>query len=393
MGKMDELKRITKELNSKHKRSNPEAEEPIVFIAKGNEKLLDFGLLRTGNPAMDGALGGGIPRGTIFQITGPAGVGKSRSMLEMIGYNHREDPNFIGMYVHLEARAFPLKAALDAGIDLDRLLIVNAQASGERTFDIMLRYLWNWETNRPVGAVDLVVIDSIAAAVPAQELGQTKESGLESMTVGAQARMMSKAFRIITGSGCLGKSVIGVINQVRTDINSYGGGETNPGGNSVKHYPKITMTMRSRASEYLKRKEKIQGATVEVVYGHKIRGEVVKNNAGYGHPHQPFEYTVVYGKGVNLLAPTIDLALRLDIIQEPKTTRFEIPGFEEETVKLHGRNKVEDWVENTPGAMAWLAEQITHKSTWQADQQAPVGELPNLDELELPDPEATLEGD
>jgi recombination protein RecA len=376
MGKIDALNQITKALNSKNKRQNPDAEEPIVFLAAGNEALLDFGLLKTGNPAVDCALGGGFPRGNVVQITGPAGVGKSRLCLDMIAYNQQQDPHFIAMYVHLEARTGILRAALEAGVDLNRLLIVNAQASGEKTFDIMLRYLWDWETNRAVGAVDLVVIDSLAAAVPAQELGSAQKDGLEAMTVGAQARMLSKVFRIISGTGSLGRSILLTINQVRTDINSYGGGEVNPGGNAVKHYPKITINVRSRNSELLKRKV---GAEEEV-YGHKVRGTVVKNNAGYGNPHQTFHYDVVYGVGVDLVIPMVDAALKAGAILQTSGSWYQVPEWAADPtspLKFNGRKALEEWVRANPDVYPWLEARIETLTTFQVAEEAPTTEIPD----------------
>jgi recombination protein RecA len=372
--KLDIVNRINAKLNNAHARNNP-GSEPLVFLAAGNEKLLDFGLIPTGNPAIDQALGGGLPRGTISQLTGEAGVGKSRQCLDTIAYNQKLDPDFLAMFVHLEARAFPLKACLEAGVDLNRLLVVNAQASGEKTFDIMLQYLWDFEKKTPVGAVDLVIIDSVAAAVPAQELGVTERDGLEAMTVGAQARMMSKTFRILTGTGALGKTHVLIINQIRTDINSYGGGQTNPGGNAVKFYPKVTIHVRAPRGQYKKVKVKGEG---EQITGHTVLGEVVKNNAGYGHPHATFEYVVYYGKGVDMIPILSDAALNYGLVVK-KGGWFAIPSiivFDEKKkaevpLQMQGEETLHEWIREHPAFQDLIQDTVAGVATEETLLKAP----------------------
>jgi RecA/RadA recombinase len=120
--KLAALKKITDKINKEVTKVNPDA-PPVAFIAAGHEDLLDFGLIPTGNTAVDEALGGGFPRGTIVQIVGQEGAGKTCVCFDMIAYNQRiareKGEQFVTIYVHLEARAFPLLPAINAGVDLD----------------------------------------------------------------------------------------------------------------------------------------------------------------------------------------------------------------------------------------------------------------------------------
>ena len=297
--KLKLLEKRTKEINRKAKR---DGDDPIAFFAKGHEHLLDLGIVETGNPAIDRALQGGLPRGQFVMFMGQEGTGKTCLSFDIIAHNQKLDPEFTALFIHLESSGFPFRSALQAGVDPTRMIIIHARESGEKTFNVMMDYLWDWETKKPSNLIDVVVIDSVAAAVPQAELDSTEEKGFESVTVGRQAAMMSKAMRVIAGTGSLGKTCLILINQLRTDVNSYGGGIVAPGGNSVKFYPKVTVRVSAPNKGKLTRGAK----TNPEVYGHTVNGMVVKNNTGLGFPSAEFKYEVHYGKGVDIIAPLLD---------------------------------------------------------------------------------------
>lgn len=332
--KLDELQRITTALNRRAKKDG--REEPVAFVASERLDLLDFGILATGNPAVDEALGGGVRRGTMCMVWGKEGTGKTRLGLDWVAYNQKQDPEFMAMWVHLEDRAFPLDAAIQAGIDLDRLLVLTIQSCGEKTFDLMMKYLWNWEKSQPLNLIDMIVVDSVAALLPAAESKSVVEHGLEGVTVGRQAAMMSKATRVLAGTGALGKTTIVFINQVRKSIESYGSPDIMPGGRAIGFYCKTIIRIDFTAGCLLKGKD---GESQEIK-GHTIMGKVSKNNSGPGHPHARFEYNVYYGVGVDTIGPLIDAAIQKGIIEHPSTAWFILPDGK----RINGRTKLGECV-------------------------------------------------
>jgi recombination protein RecA len=357
--KLEALQKRMKEINKKAKR---DGDDPIAFFAKGNEHLLDLGIIETGNPAIDRAIQGGLPRGQFVMIMGQEGTGKTCLTFDLIAHNQKLDPEFTALFIHLESSGFPFRAALQAGIDPARMVIIHARESGEKTFNVMMDCLWDWETKKPSNLIDVVVIDSVAAAVPQAELDSTEEKGFESVTVGRQAAMMSKAMRVIAGTGSLGKTCLILINQLRTDVNSYGGGIVAPGGNSVKFYPKITVKVSAPNSGKLKRGAK----TNPEVYGHTVNGVVVKNNTGLGFPNAEFHYEVHYGKGVDIVAPLLDYAIDLGVIQGGTAGFF---SYSKDGVleKIRGRDNLEEKIRTDEEFAKWLEDEMARAAGKQTE--------------------------
>jgi recombination protein RecA len=374
--KLAALKKITDKINKEVTKVNPDA-PPVAFIAAGHEDLLDFGLIPTGNTAVDEALGGGFPRGTIVQIVGQEGAGKTCVCFDMIAYNQRiareKGEQFVTIYVHLEARAFPLLPAINAGVDLDYLLIINALSSAEKTFDILMRYLWDWEKRQSQNLVDLVVIDSVTAAAPEAEMKSSEES-LANSTIGRHAAMMSKAMRILSGSGALGSSLLILINQQRTNVGAYGAPQIATGGKAMGYYPKISISMRRPNSGNLMRGPK----TNQETYGHTVEGAVDKNNTQVGKPHAKFEYPVIYGQGVDLVNPVLDIAIKRDIIEQTSAGRFQIE-YLGETVKFHGRQTLEDKARGEAAFFQFIQNRIVNTVAATTEINAPTTEV-TLDE-------------
>jgi recombination protein RecA len=385
----DQLNKIMDRMNRQAKKENPDS-EPVVFVAGGNEHLLDYGLLATGNPAVDVALGGGASRGTMIEIAGQEGTGKTCMAFDMIAHN-QADPEFIPVYVHNESKAFPLAAALKAGVDLNRLWIINVLHSGEATFNKMMQLLWDWDKMQPLNLVDMVVIDSVAAASPEAELKSAKED-FGNITVGRHAAMMSKALRILAGSGALGKCLLVLINQQRTGIETWGSTTISTGGRAMGYYPKVSIAIKRPNKGKL-----MQGkGDKEEVIGHTVTGIVQKNNTQIGKPQAKFEYKVIYGEGVDLVLPVMEAALKLGVIQQTSTVTYEIQ-YLGDLVKIKGRDNVEQRLRDDTDFFNYVQDQVTQAMCVATDAAAPeaTGSLEDLldddgDELGPDGPEQPL---
>jgi recombination protein RecA len=393
----DQLNKIMDRMNRQAKKENPDG-EPVVFVAGGNEHLLDYGLLATGNPAADLALGGGAPRGTIMQVAGQEGTGKTCFAFDMIAHNQKlakaTGGEFIPVYIHNESKAFPLTAALRAGVDIDSLYIINVQHSGEATFNKMMQLLWDWDKQQPLNLVDMVVIDSVAAASPEAELKSAKED-FGNITVGRHAAMMSKALRILSGSGALGKCLLVLINQQRTGIETWGSTTVSTGGRAMGYYPKISIVVKRP-----NRGKITQGkGDKEEVVGHLVTGVVEKNNTQIGKPQAKFEYKVIYGEGVDVVLPVMEAALRLSVIQQTSTVMYEIQ-YGGDLVKIKGRDNVEQRLRDDAEFFEYVQEQVTQAMCVATDAVAPeaTGSLEDIpdedgDELGPDGPAAATEGE
>ncbi len=347
--RLAQLQQITAGINRRAKKAGREA--PAAFIAGEHPELLDYGLLETGNPALDEALGGGVRKGTFVMVWGKEGTGKTRLCLDWVAHNQKQDENFVAMWVHLEDNAFPLDAAIEAGVDLDRLLILAIQGCGEKTVDLMMKYLLDWEKSEPLNLLDMVVVDSVAAMLPAAESHSVVEKGMEGVTVGRQASMMSKALRVLAGTGALGKATMVLINQVRKAINPNGHSpDAMPGGKAVGFFCKTIIRLDFNADCLLRRKD---GETKEI-HGHTILGKIPKNNAGPGQPYAQFEYSVHYGKGVDTIGPLVDAALRKGILEQTSAAWFVLPGGE----RVNGRARLEERVRTDDALRDNLTEQL-----------------------------------
>lgn len=368
MSRLEQIQKISTKINREAKKSNPDSPN-IAFIASGNEALLDFGVLSTGNVAMDEALGGGFPKGNIVQLIGAEGVGKSCAAIDMIAYNQRvakeKGEEFIALYLHFEASAFPLLACINAGIDLDYLLVVNALDSAEKTFDLLFRYLWDWEKRKAQNLLDMVVIDSITAASPEAEIKSSEES-LSNSTIGRHAAMTSKALRILSGSGALGKTLLMVINQYRTNIGGYGSPQVATGGKAMGYYPKISVSMTKPSDGRLARGPK----TNQEVYGHTVKGSIEKNNTQLGKPYAKFEYQVIYGQGIDLINPVIDIAINRGIIQQGSVGWFDIP-YNGENIRIRGKEALQDKIKGDTNLFNYLQGCIANRMSERTEVNAP----------------------
>ncbi len=261
------------------------------IMRMGEDTIKKIDGISTGSISLDSALGiGGIPRGRITEIYGPESSGKTTLTLHIVA----EAQKLGGYAAFIDAEhAMDPEYAKKLGVDIDNLLISQPD-TGEQALDIT-------ETLVRSGALDVIVIDSVAALVPKAEL----DGEMGDTHVGLQARLMSQALRKLTGTVSKSRTAVIFINQIRHKIGvMFGSPETTTGGNALKFYSSVRLDIRRIG----------QIKEADQVVGNRTRVKVVKNKVA--PPFKNTEFDIMYGEGISFCGDLIDLAVQADIVSK-----------------------------------------------------------------------------
>ncbi len=257
----------------------------------GQRETVETEVVSTGSINLDIALGiGGLPRGRVIEIYGPESSGKTTMALHVVA----EAQKLGGTCAFIDAEhALDPAYAVKLGVDIDDLLISQPDG-GEQALEIT-------DTLVRSGAVDVLVIDSVAALVPRAEL----EGEMGDTHVGLQARLMSQALRKLTASVAKSNTMVIFINQIRMKIGvMFGNPETTPGGNALKFYSSVRLEIR-RIGAVKDREE---------IVGNQTRVKVVKNKLA--PPFKRVEFDIMYGEGVSKTGELLDLGVKAEIVEK-----------------------------------------------------------------------------
>jgi len=298
----------------------------------GENAHMQIEVIPTGALALDVALGvGGLPRGRIVEIFGPESSGKSTLAMHAVAEAQRNGGSCA--YIDAEHAMDPVYARA-IGVNIDELLISQPD-TGEQGLEIADMLVRS-------GALDVVVIDSVAALVPRAEI----EGEMGDSHVGLQARLMSQALRKLTANLNRSKTIMIFINQLREKIGvMFGSPETTPGGRALKFYSSVRLDIRR--IESLK-----DGA--EVV-GNRTRVKVVKNKTA--PPFRQAEFDIMYGKGISREGSVIDLGVDLGIVKKSGA------WFTYEGEQLgQGREKAKEFLTSSPELMVEITDKVMRKA-------------------------------
>ena len=299
-------------------------------------KLGDFSAMNveaipTGALSLDVALGiGGIPKGRIIEIFGPESSGKTTLALHMIAECQKTGGE--AAFIDAEHALDPVYAK-HLGVDIDNL-IVSQPDTGEQALEIA-------EALVRSGAIDIIVVDSVAALVPKAEI----DGDMGDSHVGLQARLMSQALRKLAGVLNKSNTAIIFINQLREKVGiMFGNPETTPGGRALKFYASVRLDIRK--TENLKQDGE--------VFGNRVRVKVVKNKVA--PPFREAEFDIIYGKGISKSGNILDLGVNLDIV-EKSGSWFSYNG-----ARIgQGRENAKKYLEENPEIMAEVEKKVRDK--------------------------------
>lgn len=294
----------------------------------GDKQEMNVSCISTGSLTLDLALGvGGLPRGRIIEMYGPESSGKTTVALHVVAEAQKEGGT--AAFIDVEHALDPVYASA-LGVDIDSLL-VSQPDTGEQALEIA-------EALVRSNAIDVIVIDSVAALVPRAEI----EGEMGDAFVGLHARLMSQALRKLAGAISKGNCVAIFINQLREKVGvMYGNPEVTTGGRALKFYSSVRIDIR--------RVETLKNGSEP--YGSRTRAKVVKNKVA--PPFREGEFDIVYGQGISKIGELLDLAVKLDIIQ--KSGSWFNMG---ETRLGQGRDNAKQYLADNPEIAADVEAQI-----------------------------------
>jgi len=297
----------------------------------GQAEVQRVAVIPTGSLSLDAALGvGGIPRGRVTEIYGPEASGKTSLTLHIIA--EAQKAGGVAAFIDAEHALDP-QYARNLGVNLEDLLLSQPD-TGEQTLEIA-------EVLVRSNAVDVIVIDSVAALVPKAELdGEMGDSHM-----GLQARLMSQAMRKLTGVINKSRTALIFINQIRMKIGvMFGSPETTTGGNALKFYSSVRLDIRRISA--LKDGDK--------VVGNRTRVKIVKNKLA--PPFRECEFDIVYGKGISWAGDLLDLGVQNEIVQKSGT------WFSFETDRIgQGRENAKNFLESNPDIASKIEDKVREK--------------------------------
>lgn len=297
----------------------------------GESQRVNVETIQTGSLSLDIALGGGLPKGRIIEIYGPESSGKTTLTLHAIAEVQRQG----GTAAFIDAEhALDPAYAKRIGVDIENLLLSQPD-NGEQALEIT-------ETLVRSNAVDLIVVDSVAALVPRAEI----EGDMGDSHMGLQARLMSQALRKLTGVINKSKATVIFINQIRMKIGvMFGNPETTTGGNALKFYASVRMDIR-RIGQIKQGDE---------VVGNRTRVKVVKNKIA--PPFREAEFDIMYNKGISTAGDILDIATARGIVEKAGAW-FSYNG---EKIS-QGREAAKTYLESNPKVMEEIAKKVTESA-------------------------------
>lgn len=299
-----------------------------AIVRLGDKAISEIEAISTGNLSLDLALGvGGVPKGRIIEIFGPESSGKTTLALHIVA--EAQISGIVCAFVDVE-HALDVVYAKNLGVDIDDLLVSQPDA-GEDALEITHDLIKSQE-------IGIVVVDSVAALVPRQEI----DGEIGTYQIGLQARLMSQALRKLTAISSKNNGTVVFINQLRDKIGiSFGNSETTPGGRALKFYSSVRLDVR--------RIGKLEDSNGR--FGNKIKVKVVKNKVA--PPFREVELEIIYGKGISKAASLLELALEGGIIKQSGS------WYSHEEKKIgQGKEAAKNYIENSPELQLEIKQKV-----------------------------------